>query len=209
MRFRHSITVVLRVLLTAAFFAPSASADVDGGGFDGLPLGPYPFGGGSPRLLLGDPLCIKIIQAGTESGAPSVPGGSVHVLCIDGRFKDSNQILEFDFACEINPAGVCQVKYDFSAASYIDGAGFDVVIDADGDYSDTDATWHPPVIFPPSTLEGSNTEGVGVCEGSTHTITFVVNPGVVMYLDNLRTVCTEGTVSSDASSWGRVKALYR
>jgi hypothetical protein len=48
-----------------------------------------------------------------------------------------------------------------------------------------------------------------VCEGSTHTITFVVNPGVVMYLDNLRTVCTEGTVSSDASSWGRVKALYR
>jgi len=208
MRFLRSAAFAL-ALISSSLGTTSAHADVEGGGFDGLPLGPYPFIGGSPRLLLGNPQNIQIIQAGTESGAPTVPGGSGHVLCIDARGKPTDQILEFDFSCDLNLKGVCQVKYDFAGGAWIDGAGFDVIIDADGDYEDTDATWHPPVIFPPSTIEGSNTEGAGVCDASTHTITFVVNPGAVMYIDNLRTECIEGSVSSEAGTWGRTKALYR
>jgi hypothetical protein len=190
-----------------ALLAIPAGADVVGGDFDILPVGPYPFGA-SPRILLGNPFNIQIIPAGNEDGAPTVPGGDGHVLCIDLRLKDTDHIVEFDFSCEKDPTGICQVKWDFSAASYIDGHGFDVFIDADGDYTNTDQTWHPPVIIDPSTIEGSNTEGAGVCDASTHTVTFIVNPGVAMYIDNLRTVCEPGSVSTEEDTWGGVKARY-
>jgi hypothetical protein len=131
------------------------------------------------------------------------------VLCIDTRGKMTDHILEFDFVCDVDPTGVCHVSWDFSATSFVDDHGFDVIVDADGDYTNTDQTWHPPVIIGPATLEGSNTEGAGVCEGSTHTVTFVINTGVVMYIDNMTAMCESGTVSIDETPWGRVKTLYK
>jgi hypothetical protein len=205
---KHRI-VALAIPILALVLSASSSADVGGGDFDAMPLGPYPFLPGDAEMLQGNPLNVQIIQAGMESGAPTIPNGEGHVLCLDARFKNIPQILEFSFSCDIDPAGICRVKYDFSGGAWIDGGGFEAHVDADGEYDNPDQTWSPPVVFPPSTIEGSNTEGAGVCDGSGHTIAFVVFPGTVLYLDNMTTVCEVGTVSNDALQWGRIKALYR
>lgn len=201
--------VALAIPVLGLFLHASVSADVGGGDFDALPVGPYPFLPGFAQMLQGNPGNVQIIPAGNEVAAPTVPNGSGNVLCFDARFKSIPQILEFSFSCDIDPAGICQVKYDFSGGAWIDGGGFEAHVDAGGVYDNPDQTWSPPVVFPPSTIEGSNTEGAGVCDGSSHTIAFVLFPGTVLYLDNMTTVCETGTVSTDEGTWGRVKALYR
>lgn len=189
-----------------------AFADVTGSDFDGMAPGPYPFGV-SPRFISGaDPTKVAIAPAGAlGGGAPPPPAAAGNVLCIDNIQPAIAvpTIIEFDFACEIDPAGVCQLKYDFSGAAWLDGGGFEVFVDAGGEYINTDDEWTPPVVIPPSTTFGSNTEGTGVCDGSGHTVTFLVKPGTVMYIDNLRTLCSIGTVKTESSTWGAIKALYR
>ena len=207
----HGVALALTAALVMTA-AGAALADVTGSDFDALPVGPYPFGG-SPRFLEGaDPGKVKVIPApAVGGGAPIPPGAMGNVLCIDNiqPVPGTRMIVEFDFECEINPAGVCLLKYDFSGAAWVDGAGFDVFIDPEGEYDNTDATWSPPVVIAPSTIYGSNTEGTGVCNGSGHTVAFLVRPGAIMYIDNLRTECVEGTVGSRTSTWGAVKSIYR
>lgn len=189
-----------------------ALADVTGSDFDALPEGPYPFGV-SPRFISGDdPAKVRVTGIpGIGGGAPPPPHVGGNVLCIDNIQPGMAipTIIEFDFSCDIDPSGICQLKYDFSAAAWEEGGGYDVYIDAEGVFGgNTDDTWSPPVIFAPSTIFGSNTEGAGVCDASTHTVTFVVKPGTIMYIDNLHTVCTVGSVPTEATTWGAIKATF-
>ncbi len=208
-------TLLKSVLFGCAIIAAgsgTALADVIGSDFDSLPVGPYPFGG-SPRFISGsDPTAVAVTPfPGVGGGAPPPPGAIGNVLCIDNIQPDTAVpvIIEFDFSCEIDPAGVCQLKYDFSGAAWVDDSGFEVFIDPEGVYNNTDDVWTPPVVFPPSTIMGSNTEGTGVCNGSSHTVAFLVKPGSIMYIDNLRTVCSIGTVPTESRTWGAIKSLYR
>ena len=87
------------------------------------------------------------------------------------------------------------------------GAWIGVYVDDDGTYTNPDDLFEPPVGFPPSTSWGDNKENEPDCVG-THTITFVVSPGAVAYLDNFDTVCL-GPVGNEGAYWGVLKSMYR
>lgn len=194
--------IVVFMLVAGPIFA-----DVDGGDFDSLPPGPYT---GTGDVLEGDPANVMIRQVvdGTTQGAPLPTNASGNMLCVDAVQKSSRIIIEFTFSCPgTDPSGVCQVEYDYSTAQYT-GGGLEVFTDPMGDYSNPDDVVDIPVGFPPSTTFGHNSETAGQCTGDTHTITFVVYPGTILYLDNLVTDCLLPT-PNDEPTWGELKTLYR
>ncbi len=195
---------VIAVFLTFLLcFAGVAGADTFGD-WGGQGPGPY-LGGGT--VDEGDPDCVTVIGSGDEPPAPPVPGGSGSVLCIDARNKPSQIVITFTFTCPVDN-GVCVVEYDFSGYNTNFGAGgFDVHVDAGGDFSNADDVW-APIGLPPQSTFGGNTEGAGSCDGATHTITFRVFPGTVLYLDNGQAKCNVST-ATESETWGRVKMLFR
>jgi len=130
-----------------------------------------------------------------------------NMLCVDAVNKSSRIVVEFTFSCDPVTGGVCEVSYDFSVAQW-SGSGVEVFVDPMGDYSNPSDVIDLPVGFPPSTAAGDNTETRGDCDGSSHTLTFVVFPGSILYLDNLTTTCLLPT-DNDESTWGKVKVRYR
>lgn len=106
------------------------------------------------------------------------------------------------------PQQYCAIEYTYAAGAWYIGSGFAVYVD-DPTLTNPDDWWEPPVGFPPSTVgPGQNKEGAGECDGSQHTITFVVWPGTVLHLDGFDTECTD-VVDNNERSWGTIKALYR
>jgi hypothetical protein len=118
-------------------------------------------------------------------------------------------IIQFTFSCSESVQTVCQVSYDYTAAAWAFGGGFDVFVDDDGTMSNPADLYRPPVGFPPSTTQGSKHFYAGSCDAFVHTLTFRVFPEGVLYLDNLETACIDITTPTERSSWGRMKALYR
>ncbi len=202
---------LLLVPLALAALAAPALADVAGGDFDPIPPGPYPFTGptGSPRILGGDPARVQVVPAGSEVGAPTIPQGSGNVLCIDNRNSSTSIILEFDFACGESLETACTVTYDYTAAAWSFGAGFDVHLDAGGNFNNPFDLYRPPVGFPPSTVQGTKTKFAGDCDGAMHTLTFRIFPDGVLYLDNMVTDCVDFSTPALPTTWGRIKDLYR
>jgi len=203
----------LVLILSVAAVVP-ALADVDGGDVDPLPVGPFPFGanGPSPALLGGDsmaPMRVTVVMAGDETGAPTIPQGSGNVLCLDNRQSTVPLIIQFTFSCSESIRTACQVSYDYTAAAWAFGGGFEVFVDDDGTLSNPDDLYRPPVGFPPSTTQGSKHFLAGDCDAAVHTLTFVVFPEGVLYLDNLETDCIDITTPTQRSSWSHLKALYR
>jgi hypothetical protein len=197
-------TINLTTLLLMAL-ATTASGDVIGSDFDAMPVGPYV---GPAAVLEGNPGNVKVHQAaGITRGATVPPGASGNMLCIDAIDKTSRLVVQFTFACEIVPSGVCQVEYDYSMAQWF-GDGIEVHVDAEGDYSDPDDVINIPIGLPPSTSSGDNSENEGECDASSHTIAFLVRPGSILCIDNLVTECLLPTPSR-ARSWGTLKTIYR
>jgi len=193
------------IALLTLLAAPSL-ADVTGSGFDGMPPGPYT---GPAPVLEGNPANVLVDQVGGGSphSAPIPPGASGNVLCIDAVDKASRVVVQFTFACDLIPNGVCQLEYDYSVAQYF-GSGVEVHVDAGGDYSNPDDVINLPIGLPPSTTAGDNTETEGACDLSSHTVAFVVYPGSVLCIDNLVTECLQPTEARRAR-WGTLKLRYR
>lgn len=194
------------LLLVLVSLAGLALADVTGGDFDSMPPGPYP---GPGQVLEGDPANVQVVQVidGTSQGAPLPPNASGNMLCIDAVNKSTRIIVEFTFSCIVQPTGVCQVSYDYSVAQW-NGTGVEVHVDAAGDYSNPDDIVNLPVGFPPSTTAGGNSELSGDCDGSTHTLAFMVKPGSILYIDNMVTECVAPT-PTHRSTWGQLKTRYQ
>jgi len=210
--------LLVGILLLSVATVHSASAQVDGADFDALGPGPYPFGGGSPRILSGPPdaagrVAIVVAGGNPPGGAPIVPNVAGNYICINMQNPAPQPIpliIEFDFTCDPDPQGICQVKYDFSMATWVDGSGIEVFVDPNGSYDNTDDVHFPSAVIPPGTVEGSNTENAGVCDSSAHTIAFRVFPGTFLYLDNMETVCQVGNpVGVESRPWGQIRQLYR
>ncbi len=197
-----SVRIVGAILLIVC--ASNAFAQVNGGGFDGMPPGPYP--GGAPNGVVSGGGSVSVQPAGSETGAPGVPHGAGNVLLID-TMTGGTAVVQFTFSCPIQPHGICAVRYDWSGAAYGIGSGMRVYVDANGQFNNPDDIWQPPVGLPPTTVSGSNTEHSGPCDAVLHTLTFIVLPFTKIYIDNLVTVCDVG-VGTQATPWGEVKRLY-
>ena len=202
MRFA-SIRIVGAIFLLVC--ASNALAQVNGGGFDGMPPGPYP--GGAPNgVVSGGPGSVTVKPAGSETGAPAVPHGAGNVLCIETG--DGTIVVEFTFSCPAQPRGICAVSYDWSGAAYAPGSGMKVFVDAGGHFNNPDDLWQPPVGLPPTTVFGSNTEHAGPCDAVLHTLTFIVLPFTKIYIDNLITAC-DVIIGVQTTPWSELKRLYR
>ena len=178
-----------------------AFAGVSGSNFDGMAPGPYT---GAGSVLEGNPAAVQVAPSGSET--PVVPNGTGNVLVIDGRNELSRIVVEFTFDCLVLPNQQCVVKYDFSATNTFSGSwGFQVHVDAGGVYDNADDVWEPIGL---ESIFGDNTEGAGTCDGSTHTITFIVYPGTVLNIDNLNTQCIPPVPTAE-NLWSNIKQLYR
>ncbi|MBU0742043.1 hypothetical protein KKG45_08805 [bacterium] len=197
-------TNLIRLILLTALVLPAvAMADVQGTGFDGMPPGPYSGSG----VITGDPSTVTVVPAASLGGS-TPPGATGNVLSIDNRNGSGVVTVTFTFDCDgTYPDAVCQIEYDFFFEAWLIGSWIGVYVDDDGTFSNPDDLFEPPVGFPPSTSWGDNTEREPDCFG-THTITFVVGPGAVAYLDNFDTECLD-TVASETADWGTLKSMYR
>lgn len=198
--------LVICLVLLAAILPAAALAGVDGSDFDSMPAGPYPFPG---QVLEGNPGNVQVrpVQNGTQHGAPLPSDASGNMLCVDAVQKTDRIVLEFTFSCDPATEGVCEVSYEFSTAQWADG-GVEVFVDAGGDYSNPDDVVDLPVGIPPSTSFGGNTETEGACDTSVHTLTFIVYPGTILYLEDMATQCLIPT-PVDEPTWGSLKVRYR
>ena len=189
------------LLLVLPLLVVPVNAGVDGTDFDNQPVGPY---AGSGAILQGDPSQVQVVPH--DQGDPSTPippDASGNMLAIYGP-----AIVEFTFACDIIPDCDCVIQYDYGASAWSIYDGFGVYIDAGGVYDNPDDLWEPLVGIPPSTTWGSNTEHEGACDGSVHTITFVVWGSTVMNIDNMQTDCIP-IVPVETERWGALKSRYR
>lgn len=200
MRLITSVSILM--LLTAP-----AWAGVNGAGFDSQPLGPY--AGGATVNPPGAPGVEVVPDFPGFAGASNLGNGSGNMLRIDTLNYPGPVSITFTFQCDILPEELCRVKYDYAAAAWQLFSGFGVYVD-DPTLSNPDDLWEPVIGFPPSTVgPGDNTENAGDCDGSQHQITFVVQPGTILHLDNMVTECLEPIVPNQEQTWSTLKALYR
>lgn len=197
--------IVSCLLLLCA--APSALAVVVGSDFDTLPTGPYT--GPAGVIPPGSPGVQVVPDNQGYAGAPSLGNGSGNMLRIDNLSGPGSIIVTFVFYCDVIPENLCRIGYTYAASAWGFTSGFGVYVD-DPTLTNPDDLWEPLIGFPPSTVgPGDNHENAGDCDGLTHTITFVVQPGTVMHLDNMATECLEDPVGDEQHSWGALKAWYR
>ena len=207
MRFRYVAILIALLALALGGSASISLAQVGGGNFDGIPVGPYPFGPPNAVITSGDPGAVTVQPAGSEGGgAPPVPHGAGNVLCINALGGGPPIVVTFTFACVVTPGGACFVKYDWSGAAWSPGAG--LIVYQDGHSNNPSDVWQPPVGLPPTTASGDNSESAGECDGSSHTITFVVMPQSRIYIDNLRCECIVVTPGIEPLRWDLIKDLY-
>lgn len=193
-------TLTLTVLLTLPVLA---WAHVHGSEFDDMPTGPYM----GPALIGGDPSTVSVVPAGSLGGS-TPPGATGNVLAIDNRNGNGPVTITFTYDCGgPTPMDICEIEYDFFYEAWTLYAWIGVYVDDDGSFENPDDLFEPPVGFPPSTSYGDNTEREMDCVGM-HTITFVVGPGAVAYLDNFETECLE-VIPADHIEWDALKSLYR
>ena len=196
-------TIRTLLLLPILLLLPAAAlALVQGADFDNLPTGPY-----TGTAVIGGDVTLVSVQPVGAVGASAPPGAVGNVLVIDNSGGGAPITVTFTYDCDDLPEEICEIEYDFYYEAWLIGAWIAVYVDADGVYENPDDLFEPPVGFPPSTSWGDNTEREYDCAG-THTITFVVGPGAVAYLDNFETECLD-MVPNETPSWGALKSLYR
>ena len=187
--------------------APVALAAVNGADFDNQPVGPY----AGPAVVTppGSPGVTVVPDNQSTGGAPALGNGSGNQLCIDALNNPGPITVTFTFFCDVIPDNLCRIEYSYAGSAWFIYSGFAVYVD-DPSLTNPDDLWEPLVGFPPSTVgPGSNHENAGDCDGTTHTITFVVQPGTVLNLDNMQTECLENPVSDEGRTWSALKALFR
>lgn len=201
------IAAIVSCLLLLLCAAPCALAFVVGSDFDSQPLGPY--NGGGAVTPPGSPGVQIVPDNQGFAGAPALGNGSGNMLRIDALNHPGPITVTFVFYCDIIPDNLCRIEYTYSGAAWGIYSGFGVYVD-DPSLSNPDDLWEPPVGIPPSTVgPGENHENAGECDGATHTITFVVQPGTILHLDNMATECLENPVGDERPSWGALKVWYR
>lgn len=198
---------VLTILLCLLLLSTPAWAGVDGADFDNLPQGPYT--GTATVSPPGAPGVDVVPDGQSFLGAANLGNGSGNMLRIDTVNNPGPITITFTFTCDIVPQAICQIEYMYSGAAWGLGAGFAVYVD-DPTLTNPDDWWEPPVGVPPTTVEpGTNKENTGPCDGTTHTITFVVWPGTILHLNNMTTQCIEDVIPNYEHSWSAIKAMYR
>jgi len=196
-------TLTLLALLAVLALTTTAMAAVQGTGFEGMPPGPYTGAG----VITGDPSTVSVVPVGNIGGAVP-PGATGNVLVIDNSNGSGVVTVTFTYDCGgPTPDDVCQIGYDFFYEAWMIYAWIGVYVDDDGTFSNPDDFFEPPVGFPHSVSWGDNKEREPDCVG-THTITFVVGPGAVAYLDNFAAICLVN-IGNDDVDWGTVKSMYR
>lgn len=191
------------ILLTILSLPAVALAGVHHPNFDSMPPGPY----SGPALITGDPGTVLLLPA-SSLGSSAPPGATGNVLVVDNSNGGAPVTITFTYDCDNTyDNAVCQIEYDFFYEAWMVYAWVGVYIDDDGTFSNPDDLFEPPVGFPPTVSWGDNSEREPDCFGS-HTITFVVGPGAVAYLDNFTTECLD-SVADERIGWGAVKSLYR
>jgi len=184
-----------------------AWADVTGADFDNQPVGPY--GGGATVNPPGAAGVEVVPDFPGYGGASNLGNGSGNMLRINAAENPGPITVTFTFQCEVLDDHLCRVKYDYAAAGWAIGFGFAVYVD-DPDLTDPVHGWEDPLAFPPTEVgPGDETAAAGDCDGSAHQITFVVQPGTIMHIDNLDTECLENVVPNNEQTWSTLKALYR
>lgn len=197
------LTITCFLLMLSA----PAWANVNGADFDNQPLGPY--AGGATVNPPGAPGVEVVPDFPSFGGASNLGNGSGNMLRIDTYNHPGPVSITFTFQCVVLPDHLCRVKYDYAAAAWLLFAGFGVYVD-DPTLTNPDDYWEPVVGFPPTTVgPGDNKENAGDCDGSQHQITFVVQPGTILHIDNLDTECLENVVPNEDRTWSTLKALYR
>ena len=193
-----------RLIVLAVLILPVATlAGVPGAGFDGMPTGPYM----GPAVIGGDPGTVTVEPA-ANLGPVAPPGATGNVLVIDNSAGTGMVTVTFTYNCDGGPmTDFCEVEYDFFYEAWWVYAWIGVYVDDDGSYTNPDDLFEPPVGVPPTVSWGDNSEIEADCLGN-HTITFVVSPGAVAYLDNFSTLCL-GPIGNDDVDWGTLKSMYR
>lgn len=190
----------LVLLLPAAAFAQANDSD-----FDNMAPGPWP-----GVIIVGSGNCAEIVpvSGGTTGGAPLPHDASGNMLCIDTREKTEPFGVRIHYDCAPgDPEGICQVRYGFSGAAWVFGAGFHVYTDDDGSYDNPDDQWEPPVGIPPSTTRGNNSENEPDCT-IEHTLDIIVQPNTVAYFDGFTFDCIDPT-PVEQRSWSTFKETFR
>ena len=184
-----------------------AWAGVDGADYDNMPLGPYT---GTATVTPPGAAAVEVVpDSPSFGGASNLGNGSGQMLRIDTENHPGPVTVSFTFYCDVIPENLCRVKYDYAAAAWDMSSGFAVYVD-NPEHDNPDDNWEPVIGFPPTIVgPGDNKENAGDCDGSTHTIDFVVQPGTILHLDNMETECLENIVPNTERSWSTIKAMFR
>jgi len=196
----NRMSIALLAVLTLPL---AAMAGIQGAGFDGMPPGPY-LGGAT---ITGDPGTVTV-EPVANVGSSAPPGATGNVLVIDNSTGSGVVTVTFTYDCN-GPSfyDICEIEYDFFYEAWWVYAWIGVYVDDDGTFTNPDDLFEPPVGFPPSVSWGDNSENEIDCIGQ-HTITFMVSPGAVAYLDNFTTLCL-GPIGNEEVDWGTLKSMYR